>query len=659
MIENNIDKKRIRIAFIIVFLVGAYLLGGLIWLQVIEGQEYARRAAYNSLRFLSIPSTRGDMYDRNGEVIVNSTSGYTINVTYTSAEQNEAVIKVLAPLMLNQRLKEDFLLIDDFDSIEGFEEEYEQYILENRETTLATLEENIKSIIDSQRYFRRYEPIKVAPISGQTIREVEMSVVAAVEGSRALLPNVSVDVQPIRQYKLGDYAFHLIGSINQIDRVGNEGLERSFDGLLSGTDGRKLVEVNVHGRPVDEIGIIEPISGHDLVLTLDSNLQRVAEDALLASLANTRNSVLSSDRNTPESMLPYSGAVIVMDVNTGEILASASMPQVSRDNYAYYSSAKALENPLNARFTPLINKATNGLRPPGSIMKPLVGLAGLEEEIVNASTTVYCYGSYRGLSGNWPRSATMYCWHRAGHGGPIDIRAGLKNSCNIYFYPIGERLGIDSLKEYYDKFGFDRMVSLTNRTVRERELFTLYGGNPMPADLAQLAIGQGALSVTPLQVVQFVSIIANAELINENTYVGNMYKPHIVSQVISSEGEVVEYYEPEVMQEIVMEKEALDLIRGGLRDVIMERGGIDGNTGTGYWQFHQGNQPIFPFEIAGKTGTSQETSWGNHGWFFAYAPYDEPEIAVVVLMEQGRSGGTTGGPVAREIFLEYFSDRLD
>ncbi len=659
MIENNIDALRVKIALALVFIVGAFLLGGLIWLQVIDGQMYARRAAYNSLRFLSIPSTRGNIIDRNEEVIVNSISGYTINVTYTSAEQNQAVISFLAPLLLNQRLREDFLLENEDMNLEDNADEFREYVKNNKEETLEVLKENIKDIIESQRYFRRYEPIKIAPIAGQTVREVDMSVVAAVEGSRAILPNVNISVQPIRQYKLGDYAFHILGSINQVDRVGNEGLERSFNETLSGVDGRRLVEVNVHGRPVDDIGTIEPIAGNDLVLTIDSNLQQVAEDALLRALENAQTSILASDRQTPENMLPDSGAVIVMDVRTGEILASASMPQIERDNYAFYSSAEAQVDTYNLRYTPLINKATHSLRPPGSLMKPLIGLAALEQGVASSSTHIYCRGSYRGLSGTWPLSATMYCWDRSGHGGPIDIVAGLKVSCNIYFYPLGEKLGIDNLKMYYDRFGFDRTVSLTTGSTTHRELFTLYQGRPMPADLAQLAIGQGALSVSPLQVVQFVSIIANAELNDDDKYVGKMYKPYVVSKVVSNDGEVIEEFKPEVIEEIIMEKEALDLIRKGLRDVIMQRGGIDGNTGTAYWQFHQGSQPIFPFEIAGKTGTSQETSWGNHGWFFAYAPYDEPEIAVIVLLEQGRTGGSTGGPVVREIFYEYFADRLE
>jgi len=658
MIENNINKKRVKILIIIVILVGAYLLGGLIWIQLVQGQEYAKKAVYNSLRFLSIPATRGNMYDVDGEVVVNSISGYTINVTYISEEQTEEVVNTLAPLMLDKKLEEDFLSLNEYENLEENYEEYVNYSKDHKEQALVELRDNIYEIIESQRYFRRYEPIRIAPISGKTIREVDMKLVAAIEGSRALLPNVSVEVQPIRQYKLGDYGFHVIGSINQIDRTGNEGLEKTYDDYLSGEDGRKLVEVNVSGRPTSEIGEVAPTPGNDLHLTIDADIQKVAEDALINSIENTKKSILSSDPNEQEKYLPNSGAVVVIDVNSGALLASASIPEVKRDNYAYYSSQEALNDELMNRFAPLINKVTGANRPPGSVMKPLIGLAALESGIADADTTIYCDGTYNGVNNNWSSYSTMYCWDRSGHGGPIDIRAGLKNSCNLFFYPLGEKLGLDIMKEYYDKFGFDRIISLTTGNIRTRELFTAYDNNPMPADLAQLAIGQGALSVNPIQIAQFVATLANAELNDEGKYVGKLFKPYLVDKITDEQGNLISKHQEEILDEIIMDKESLDLIRGGMRDVIMERGGQDGNTGTGYWHFHQGSTPIFPFEIAGKTGTSQELGWGNHGWFVAYAPYDDPEIAVVVLMEQGRSGGTTGGPVAREIFFEYFSDIL-
>ncbi|MFP4456353.1 MAG: peptidoglycan D,D-transpeptidase FtsI family protein [Clostridia bacterium] len=659
MIDNNIDKKRVKILIVIVFLVSAYLLSGLIWIQLVDGQEYAKKAVYNSLRFLSIPATRGNMFDINGEVVVNSTSGYTINVTYISQEQTKEVVNILAPLMLDKKLEEEFLIESEYENIEDNNEEYLEYVKANSKFVLEELKESIHEIIETQRYYRRYEPIRIAPISGKTIKEVDMKVVAAIEGSRTLLPNVSVEVQPIRQYKLQDYAFHIIGSINQIDRVGNDGLERSFDDYLSGEDGRKLVEVNVSGRPTSAIGEIEPTPGSDLYLTIDSKLQKVAEDALMRSIEKTKQTVLSNNPNDPEKLLPNSGAVVVMDVNTGAVLASASIPQVDRDNYAYYSSQSALNDELIRRFSPMMNKVTSSTRPPGSVMKPLIGLAALENNFADANTTIYCDGTYHGVNNTWSNYNVMYCWDRSGHGGPIDIRAGLKNSCNLYFYPLGEKMGLDLMKEYYDKFGFDRFVSLTTGNISTRELFTSYGNNPMPADLAQLAIGQGATSVNPLQIVQFVSVLANAEINAEGNYVGKLYKPYLVEKIVDEATGNVENLGKEVIDEIIIDKESLDLIRGGMKDVIMERGGEDGNTGTGYWQFHQGNTPIFPFEIAGKTGTSQEVGWGNHGWFIAYAPYDNPEIAVAVLVEQGRSGGSTGGPVAKEIFLEYFADILD
>ncbi len=650
MIENDLGKTRFRWVQGLIVVVALLLLGGLIYFQLYSGEVYARKAVYNRLRFLNIPATRGDIYDRNGNVMVNNKSGYAISITYSTEKEILKVVDNLVPLLLDAKLKEEFTAQLDRPALE--EEpavtDYNIFKQENVERIETELRDNILAILESQRYYRRYEPITIAPVSGKTLRQVDFSLVVAIEENRVDLPNVSVDIRPLRQYKYPNYAFHLLGSINEIDRSGNEGLEKIWDEVLSGEDGTKLVEVDVRGRPVNSMGEVEPVNGNDIYLTLDADLQKTVEDEFLRIMEEVKATNKARDRSLTERQLPNSGAVVVMEVDTGRILASASFPQIQRDNYAYYSSTEASKSEFIKRFSPLLNKVTSSRRPPGSIMKPFVALAALEEGLITPASSIYCNGKYNGLRNTWPARNTLHCWVKTGHGGPLNLRAGIKNSCNLYFYPLGERLGLEKIRKYYEMFGLNRYASVFNDIVRERELFTAYKGRPMPSDLAQLAIGQGALDVTPLQAVQMFAALANAELNDEGKYVAKLYHPYIVDKAISPTGEVIYQSKPTVMEEIVLEAEHLEQVRLGMYDVIQSYGG------TGYWYFHEGGRPLYDFGIAGKTGTAQEVSWTNHGWFAAYAPFDDPEIAVVVLMEQGRSGSASTAPVLKAVLDAYF-----
>ncbi len=690
MKENNIDKGRWKILLVLVVLVGAYLIGGLIWLQVINGKSNAQRAYNNSVRRLIIPASRGVIYDNDDQVLVNSKSGYVISISYLDEEQNLASIKEIAAIFLEQKLAEEFTKLYPAGDNDPDPQEraalFAEFRQEHEDNLLQQLVDNMVKITEERKHFRRFQPIIVAPLSRETISDVSLEIVAAIEGMRSELPNVLVEIYPQRQYKLGNYGFHIFGSVHEIDRVGREGLEKSYDDYLRGTDGMRLVEVNRYNRATNELDTIAPVQGNNLHLTLDKDLQKVAEQALLDAMEKTRERLIRESKSkgygTPEMKdLPYSGAVVVMDVNTGAVLATASLPQVDRDNYQEIWN---VEDPFINRFRPGTNWATGAKRPPGSIVKPLIGIAGIETGVVDQGTTVYCNAVYHGLYNTWRYPA--YCWYKPGHGGPIEITAAIKNSCNLYFYPLGEKLGLDRISDYYHKVGFGNSYEFTDMAYKVTddqgveeimyatsvnkgivydvaEFVEAHKQKPTSADLAQAGIGQGDVRVNPMQVALFTSMLASAELQDDGTYQAIRRRPYIVERVTDSDGQELYRAEPEILDVVNFDKLALDLAREGMRKVTQEKGGPDGNTGTAFWSFHEydykkGYKPVFPFEVAGKTGTAQEVGWENHGWFISYAPYDEPEIAVVMLMDQGRSGGSTGGPVAREIYEEYFKERI-
>ncbi|QOR36339.1 hypothetical protein IMX26_05870 [Clostridium sp. 'deep sea'] len=688
MKENNIEKQRWRVLILIIFFVGAYLIGGLIWLQLINGKANADKARNRSVRQLTIPASRGVIYDAKGEVIVNSKSGYVISMTYVNAEENLKSIEQIAKILLPQKITEEFekQYKEDPASNINKEQSLSAYKLANEQRLLQELIDTMVEIAEARRLFRQFEPIRLAPINRKTVNHISLEIVASIEGMRADLPNIMVEVYPERQYKLGNYGFHILGGINEIDRVGREGLEKSYDEYLKGKDGKRLVEVNRYNRPTNELEVIPPEQGDNLHLTLDKDLQKVAEDALLDAMQETRDRILREAKykrySTAEKDLPYSGAVVVMDVNTGAIKAIASFPQVDRDNYADIWNE---DDPFVKRFKPGTNRATGASRPPGSILKPLIGIAGIETGVIDENTTIYCNAVYRGLYNNW-RGSRLFCWDKSGHGGPIDLTAGLKNSCNLYFYPLGEKLGIENIGTYYSKFGFGvspEFTDLTYKTVNSdgeesianatslskglvvdlEKFIDIHKSKPTGGQLAQAGIGQGDYRVTPLQIATYTSMLANGTLQEDGTYTVFRNKPYIVDKVTNTNGEIIYQAEPEVLDKQTIEKKALDLVREGMRKVTQEKGGADGHTGSGFWAFHKydyrlGYKQILPFEVAGKTGTAQDYGWENHGWFISYAPYEKPEIAVVVLMEQGLSGGRTVAPVARQIYEEYFKEEI-
>lgn len=655
MTKSKLDTSRWRIIAFTLVAALLYLVGGLLWLQIIRGEELTEAAAEKRLRWLPITPPRGVIFDHDGEVLVNNTSGFVVNFSYVNKKTNQEVIERLAPLLLDQYMKEEYK------KLEQSAVTYQQFAEENRELLLQELQQAMAEIVANHPSYWRYIPIQIAPHQ-KTISRVPLDVVSQIEERRTELPNVVVDIEPQRQYKLGNMAFHVLGALHSSEGYGTWGIEKSYNDLLTGQEGARLVEVNAYGRPINVLGQRNPVPGSNLYLTIDKQLQLVAENALRNQMAKLREELIAEARRKgqPEPELddlPYAGAVVVVDVNTGAIKAMASALEVDRSNLAYAWSEK---NPLVAAgFAPALNYATSAYRAPGSCLKPITLIAAIENAVTDEQERFYCDGDYRGESNNWHER--LGCWRV--HGGPLNVSDGLKYSCNLVFYPLGERLGLDVLSQYQHQFGLGESTGLTdlaegpgqyNVAYNTKEYQERLGSKPTPGTVVQSAIGQATVLASPLQIAMYTAMLANAEPDDSGDYIARRMRPYLVERAEGPDGTITYQGKPEVLNEVKIDRKALDLVREGMYRVAMEYGG------TAYWVFHRYDprtgrgKPILPVAVAGKTGTAQEYGYFSHGWFISYAPFDDPELAVVVMVEQGRSGSGAAAPVALEIYKEYF-----
>ncbi|HET7854500.1 MAG TPA: penicillin-binding protein 2 [Candidatus Methylomirabilis sp.] len=465
-------------------------------------------------------------------------------------------------------------------------------------------------------------------------REVSEPTMVAIEERKMTLPGVSVRVHPTRAYSDGDVAAHLLGYVSevsqeQLDReeyrdfqpgetVGQTGVERFFDAFVRGINGREEIEVDARGRLVRLLDRLEPQSGFNLVLTLDAKLQHAAERAF----AGKR------------------GAVVAMHPQTGEILAWVSRPSHDPNLFAQRLSRGSWEKLSADPAHPLQNRPVQAQYAPGSILKLVVMAAGLETGALTPGTTFTCPG-YFTLG-----TVTFDDWEKGGHGRQ-DLMQAVAHSCNVYFYQAALKTGIDAIAQVAREFGLgqktgiaavgDEATGLVPTPAWKRKVL---GESWYPGDTVITGIGQGMILVTPLQVVTMVAAIANG---------GTLHRPWMVKRVESWGGQVVAAYGPEPVRKVNLKPETLELVRRGMLGVVED--------GTGKAARVSGVQ------VAGKTGTAQvvrkeagksgETK--DHGWFVAFAPYTNPEIAIVVIAEHAGFGGVVAAPVAQAILEAAFA----
>ena len=588
------SNQRLDVLTLIVILIITALVSRLIWLQIFHGSEFKQQAENNRIKLLPITAPRGTFYDRNGIPLVNNRPGFSISLVPINGPISDDVITRLAAIL-------------DMKS------------------------EDIKKKIKQQE----------SPLQPTTIKtDVGPEIITKIEERKEDLPGVVLEVQAVRSYiskELGAHTFGYVGEISDSelekgklngyrpgDILGKIGLEKVWDKEIRGTDGGAQIEVNVAGKPIQMLGIKQPLAGNDLILTIDAKIQKAAEKAM-----DERLKYLQDKLGNPAAK---AAAAVVMNPQTGEILAIVSRPTFDPNKFNGGISTKDWkainDNPNN----PMQNRSIHAEYPPGSAFKIVTGAAALETGKITPEE------KYLDTGRHWliPSKGNA---HNAALGW-IDFRVALAKSDNVYFYELGNRLGIDKLEEWARKFGLGAPtgINLPNEdeglVANQRYKKKVYDEDWYLSETFDASIGQGFQLATPIQMATLISIVANG---------GHRFRPYLVSKMVSPSGELLKAFGPEELGTIPISPQNLDAIRVGLRDVVTP-------AGTAGYIFEG-----FPIPIAGKTSTAENPHGDDHGWFVVYGPYDNPTIAIAVVVEQGGYGSDSAAPIARKIMEAAFN----
>jgi len=604
--EGALDllKKRLLAAAVVVLFFFTILVLRLWSLQITDGQEYEQRAYGNRVRIRQIAPPRGDILDRNGLEIVTNRPSFNVVLIQEDSFNIGDVLKRLAPV-LNMDVSELWAKI--------------------REASGTP----------------KYLPIRLK-------EDIDWQTLAYLENHNREFSGIRTEVQPVRVYHYNDLAANTIGYLGSIskkelakadrniysggDIVGKRGLEKIREADLRGEKGKSYSEVDAKGFEQQRLKGIEPLSGREIRLTLDVDMQQIAESYMEAG--------------------DKSGAVVAMEVNTGKILTAVSAPSIHISDFIGGISKKNWQALLDNTKHPLLNKVVQATYPPGSTYKMVTALAGLAKGVIDEDTVFYCPGHYR--FGN----RTYRCWKHSGHG-PVALNKAIAESCDVYFYQVGLRVGVDGLAEFAKSLGLGKRSGVEmefekNGLVPTKQWKLKNRKNKwQEGETLSVAIGQGFNLVTPLQMCLMTATIANG---------GKVYRPQIVEQVVDTERQVVESFAVDLVSEVLGMDRYFQLIRDGMVEVVQ------GKRGTAR------KVKIDGLIIGGKTGTAQVVriaqyrhlkeedipyKFRDHAWFTCFAPAENPEIAVTVMVEHGLHGGSGAGPIARAVLKEYFSGRLE
>jgi len=591
-------KSRVAGLIIVIVVVLAVLAVRLWTMQVIHGQDFLAQATANRTRTATTPAPRGRILDRNGVELVT----------------NRSSMVVLAPAKL----------ADDEELVERLAD---------------VLEMRPQDIID------RVSTVREAPLDLRVVAvDVPVDTISYLAERATEFPGIEVDARAVREYPKGALGAHVLGYTGAIsqqdldgedfqgyfasDIVGKTGAERSFERVLQGVRGTRVLEVNASGSVNRIIQDTAPVPGQDVVLTIDVSVQEVAEQALLDALSDARKKDFTK---------VDAAAAVAIDIRNGDVLAMANYPSYDPGEFLGGISQERWEELTSKESNyPLTNRAMMSVYPPASTFKAFTALAALEEGFVNQNTTTVCTGRWAGYGEPWGK----WCWDHSGHG-TQNLRQALENSCDTYFYEAGMKLdaqGEESVQRVAREFGYGSRTGIDlpgeapgrmpdaawkkawNEDYPEYQQW-------VPGDTINIMIGQGDVLASPLQVA-----VSFASLAND----GVAIKPHVFKSVRDSAGNEVIAHEPEVLIEANVSAAAMRAVRGGLEAVI--------STGTGRGAFIG-----LDTKVAGKTGTAEMNNQDDYAWFVGYAPADNPQYAVAVVVEQGGSGGGVAAPAVRQI----------
>ena len=598
--SQNQDRDWIKQRFIIVsvciLFVFALLFLRLVYLQIIKGEEYRLLSEKNAVRLKSIKSSRGLIFDRNKKLLVDNRPSFNLKIVLEDAGEVQETVKKLADL-----IAVPFQELMDHIAREGNGAVYKPITLKN---------------------------------------DISRDQLAIVEAHKFDLPGIHIDIEPTRYYIYKKTAAHLLGYLGEIntkelktgkypnvksgDSIGRYGIEKSFENYLQGKQGGRQVEVDASGRTIKILRTIEPVAGLDLNLTLDLDLQQTAEK-LLENKA---------------------GAIVAIDPDNGDILVLASNPSFDQNDFIGGISSKKWNALMSDPGKPMVNKAIQAEYPPASTYKIITSIAALEENHINRNTTFFCPGFLK--YGN----RIYRCWNKHGHG-DMNVIEGITQSCDVFYYQAGIKVGVDKLEQYAMGSGLGKKTGILLENEKKGLVPTsawkkkLYKESWQGGETLSVAIGQGYNLVTPLQMAVLTAAVGNG---------GTLYRPRIVKTIKDGQGLVIKKNEPEITGGLPASKETLDIVRNGLLKVVQ------GERGTA------GRIRLKDIEIAGKTGTAQvysmkkndkrktedlKYSLRDHAWFVCYAPAKNPVIAISVLVEHGEHGSSTAAPIASALIERY------
>jgi penicillin-binding protein 2 len=596
----SIVKFRALVAAVISLLLLAALLFRLAWLQIVDYAHFADLSEHNRIRLMELPPTRGLMYDRNGVILAENRPTYHLEITPEQVDDMDATLQGLGEIVSLsdseiERFKEQLLVHRSFQGI-----------------ALRT-----------------------------RLTEEEVARFAA---NRYRFPGVEVNARLSRYYPLGELTAHAVGYVGRISEtelavinegnyrgtthIGKTGLEKYYEGELHGQVGRQKVEVNAQGRVLRVIEKVPAIRGNDIVLNLDVELQKIAE----------------------EGLGEFAGAVIAIEPHTGAVVVFVSKPSFDPNLFVHGISHKKYNALQHAAYKPLFNRAIFGQYPPGSTFKPFVGLAGLEERKITPGEPVYCRGYY--LLPDDDTERKYRDWKKQGHG-MMNLTSAIEQSCDVYYYELAHRLGIQGMHDFLVNFGFGEETGIDLLGERKGLLPSAdwkkqrHGQVWFPGETLIAGIGQGYMLATPLQLAEATATLASR---------GERVVPRLLREVHQSVDNSVKTREPSRTIFKLRKDSNWDVIFNAMKQVVHGSHGTARATGWG-----------MKFKMAGKTGTAQvfgiaqdeeydkETvarKLRDHGLFIAFGPVEDPVLAVAIVAENGEHGSAMA-PIARDLIAKY------
>ncbi len=660
------EFNKIIIIYIVTAVLAFLILIRLVDLQLVNGSSYADKSESRLVRSMTISAPRGEILDRYGRPLVTNRMGFSIQFQKTAATDSQLNATILSLINLMEQYEQGYIDTlplnedgSDFTFTEYDEAERKKQIdrlCDKEKVTPRTAGAFFAKLCERYEIADGYTPAEKRKIAGVRYEmtskifgvsnpytfasDVDSAVVMIIRERSMDFDGVNIITSPDREYVNGGMAAHILGRVGIIyreeyeelkdlnygmnDIIGKDGMEKYLEQYIRGKDGRSSVEQTFKGKTASITSEVAPIAGNNALLTIDEDVQRAAE----ASLANTINDLRSGTTSGNQAAI---GSCVAVDVNNGEILAVASYPAFNPKTFEEdYSTL------YNDPLKPMFNRAISGAYEPGSTFKMLTAIAAMEEGVITPGETIFDEGVYEYYD------QRFNCWIFTESGknhGRVNVSEAIRDSCNYFFYEAGRRLGVDKLVEYGREIGLGEYTGveiegetsgiLANPKYKQKAFDQQW----FPGDTLQMAIGQSFNLFSPLQLASYTATLANG---------GTRYKMHLLKNVRDRKtGEFVVSGEPEVLGQIDMSASTKDAIFKGMRMVCQE-GGTASSVFADY-----------PIAVCAKTGSAQVPTGAANGIFVAFAPYDNPRIAVAVVVENAGSGNSIA-PVARDVFDAYF-----